>query len=459
MLTFAGAGAPFSISNAASPTVTNLNADKFDGYDSTAFLRTVGGTLTGNLGLQSPAVINFGTTPRQMLNLYNAEYAIGVQGDTLYQRSQSDWSWHRGGIHSDTRNAAGTGGTEVMRLTGNDLWLAPKIGAGGSSSPPRLVFGDINLSNSSPFVSIGEAPNLTDTLQLTADKVLVTASTSFAPPVVSFGATTGQHLVLFENSFDTYGIGVQGDTQYFRSGEQFAWFKDGIHSNTPNDPGTAGTTLMTLSRAGTLTARGSQSGLSVVNRNNSAQEWTLYSWGSGDSGRFAIWNSTNGNDVAAFSPNGDLYVVGELSTTVLTVRGGADVAEPFEMTKPEDMEPGSVVVIDEDLPGQLKLSTESYDNKVAGIISGAGGVKPGLRLHQEGVMEGDHHVALSGRVYVKADAAFGKIKPGDLLTTSSTPGHAMKVKEHDQAQGAILGKAMSRLEEGTGLVLVLVTLQ
>lgn len=86
-------------------------------------------------------------------------------------------------------------------------------------------------------------------------------------------------------------------------------------------------------------------------------------------------------------------------------------------------------------------------------------MKPGLRLHQEGVMEGDHHVALGGRVYVKADAAFGKIKPGDLLTTSSTPGHAMKVKEHDQAQGAILGKAMSRLDEGTGLVLVLVTLQ
>jgi len=51
------------------------------------------------------------------------------------------------------------------------------------------------------------------------------------------------------------------------------------------------------------------------------------------------------------------------------------------------------------------------------------------------------------------------IKPGDLLTTSDTPGHAMKVTEHPRAQGAILGKAMSSLESGTGLVLVLVTLQ
>ena len=68
-------------------------------------------------------------------------------------------------------------------------------------------------------------------------------------------------------------------------------------------------------------------------------------------------------------------------------------------------------------------------------------------------------MALSGRVYVQADAAFGAIQPGDLLTTSDTPGHAMKVADYAKAQGAILGKAMSGLKEGKGLVLVLVTLQ
>ena len=177
----------------------------------------------------------------------------------------------------------------------------------------------------------------------------------------------------------------------------------------------------------------------------------MYSRNSGGVGQLAFWNNGSG-DVAAFSPNGDLYLVGQLSATVLTVRGGADVAEPFEMTKPDELEPGSVVVIDEDNPGKLKLSTESCDSRVAGVISGAGGVKPGLRLHQEGVMEGDHHVALSGRVYVKADAATGRIKPGDLLTTSSTPGHAMRVKDHSRSRGAILGKAMSRLDQGTGSV-------
>ena len=73
--------------------------------------------------------------------------------------------------------------------------------------------------------------------------------------------------------------------------------------------------------------------------------------------------------------------------------------------------------------------------------------------------DGSHPVALTGRVYCWADASNGSIQPGDLLTTSDIPGHAMKVTDYARAQGAIIGKAMSSLEEGEGLVLVLVTLQ
>jgi hypothetical protein len=66
---------------------------------------------------------------------------------------------------------------------------------------------------------------------------------------------------------------------------------------------------------------------------------------------------------------------------------------------------------------------------------------------------------LTGRVYCWANASYGPIEPGDLLTTSDTPGHAMKVTDHAKAQGAIIGKAMTELKQGKGLVLVLVTLQ
>ena len=45
------------------------------------------------------------------------------------------------------------------------------------------------------------------------------------------------------------------------------------------------------------------------------------------------------------------------------------------------------------------------------------------------------------------------------MTSAARPGHAMKVTDHDQATGAILGKAMSGLKEGQGLILTLVTLQ
>jgi hypothetical protein len=62
-------------------------------------------------------------------------------------------------------------------------------------------------------------------------------------------------------------------------------------------------------------------------------------------------------------------------------------------------------------------------------------------------------------VYVWADASAGPIRPGDLLTTSDTPGYVMKVSDYARAQGAIIGKAMSSLESGQGLILVLVSLQ
>ena len=73
--------------------------------------------------------------------------------------------------------------------------------------------------------------------------------------------------------------------------------------------------------------------------------------------------------------------------------------------------------------------------------------------------DGRHPVALSGRVYCLVDASHGAVHPGDLITTSSTPGHGMKAQNHRKAQGTIIGKAMSSLEKGKGLVLVLVSLQ
>ena len=117
------------------------------------------------------------------------------------------------------------------------------------------------------------------------------------------------------------------------------------------------------------------------------------------------------------------------------------------------------MVIDDENPGCVKMSQLAYDTRVAGIISGANGVNPGITLQQDAVLNSGPLVALSGRVYALADAAHGPIKPGDLLTTSPTPGHAMKATDTQKTPGAVLGKAMTGLAEGQGLVLVLVSLQ
>lgn len=166
-----------------------------------------------------------------------------------------------------------------------------------------------------------------------------------------------------------------------------------------------------------------------------------------------------------FSVNGD----GTTVTKVLQITGGSDLSEQFDVNSTQDsasdsssaeIQPGLVVSIDPENPGKLVVSDEAYDRKVAGIISGAGGVKTGMLMGQtDSVANGKQPVALTGRVYCWVDATNGAIAPGDLLTSSPIPGHAMKVTDHTKAQGAIIGKAMTSLKEGRGLVLVLVTLQ
>ncbi len=165
--------------------------------------------------------------------------------------------------------------------------------------------------------------------------------------------------------------------------------------------------------------------------------------------------------VGTTDPQARLHVEGTTRTGTLEITGGGDIAEPFHVDHDGDIVPGMVVCIDARSPGGLRLSASAYDRTVAGVISGAGGVRPGLTLRQTGTAaDGEHPVALSGRVWCKVDAdTGGPIEPGDLLTTSATPGHAMRVADHARAQGAILGKAMTALSSGRGQVLILVTLQ
>jgi hypothetical protein len=135
----------------------------------------------------------------------------------------------------------------------------------------------------------------------------------------------------------------------------------------------------------------------------------------------------------------------------------ADCAEDFDIVGLVSIEAGTVMVIDSE--GALRPSDRPYDKRVAGVISGAGNYKPALILDKQEFSNNRQPIALMGKVYCKVDAQYGAIEVGDLLTTSPTPGYAMKADDPMKAFGSVIGKALKPLAGGEGLIPILIALQ
>lgn len=155
---------------------------------------------------------------------------------------------------------------------------------------------------------------------------------------------------------------------------------------------------------------------------------------------------------AKLEVNGDLKVTGDVILT-----GGADCAEDFEISSLDRVEPGTVMTLNDD--GKLVQSKQPYDKRVAGVVSGAGDLKPGLILGRQQGHLNRVPLALVGRANCKIDADYASIEVGDLLTTSLTPGHAMKADNPVKAFGAVIGKALRSLKTGRELIPILIALQ
>jgi hypothetical protein len=162
--------------------------------------------------------------------------------------------------------------------------------------------------------------------------------------------------------------------------------------------------------------------------------------------------------IGTTSPSAKLEVKGDIKVSGdVILSGGADCAEDFNIVEEKSVQPGMVMVIDKE--GALRPSEQAYDKRVAGVISGAGDLRPGITLDRQKKRANRLPIALSGKVYCKVDAEYNPVEVGDLLTTSSTIGHAMKADDRDKAFGAVIGKALHGLEDGRGLIPILVALQ
>src|SRR5438034_5000153 len=217
--------------------------------------------------------------------------------------------------------------------------------------------------------------------------------------------------------------------------------------DSPGNFNSSGAGTPAVSASGTNGAGGiiatSDSGTGII---GTSQSGYGISGGGGDIGVFAHNLTTPANAVylatggLAGDFRGDVFIWGNVTVTKDVSLTGADCAEEFDMAEAAEIEPGTVVVLNQD--GVLHQSQQAYDKRVAGVISGAGDYRPGMILDKQQTQDSRVPIALVGKVYCKVDAQYAPIEVGDLLTTSPSPGHAMKAEDPQPAFGSVIGKAL-----------------
>ncbi len=327
-----------------------------------------------------------------------------------------------------------------------------------------------------------------------------TASTSGNGVVGEATAETGVNNGVFGRSASPNGVGVSGATTATDGGIG-VYGQTAFAGSTGFGAGVNGSAVATTGTAfGVLGQSFSDEGIGVFgNRPNAAAS----GFGGGgvrgltSAANFVFTYGTAGVATAptgsavgifgqTFSPNGiaGLFAnvaggnileggVGQPATTVFRVDGtgrvfanggfqcnGADFAESMEVTGDRSKyAAGDLLVIDTTVKRHLALAKKPYSTLVAGIYSTKPGMLGTTRKVDESAPYSEIPLAVVGIVPCKVTAENGPIQIGDLLVTSSTQGHAMKGTDRNRMLGAVVGKALEPLREGSGVIQVLVTLQ
>ncbi|ARA91901.1 hypothetical protein AWN76_001105 [Rhodothermaceae bacterium RA] len=122
-------------------------------------------------------------------------------------------------------------------------------------------------------------------------------------------------------------------------------------------------------------------------------------------------------------------------------------------------EPGDVLVISTDRDRTVARSAGAYSPLVAGVHA----TRPGVLLSENGIdgmAANQVPMGVIGVVPTRVTNEGGPIRRGDLLVTSSTPGHAMKAAPAKLGFGMVIGKALEDFDgPGPGRIQVLVNIK
>jgi len=281
-----------------------------------------------------------------------------------------------------------------------------------------------------------------------------TASSSWSPGVGGSGAKYG----VWGAATEAGGVGVYGQVDMF-SGQAtgvlgFTQSSEGIGVEGFAGSG-SGTTYGVYGSSSSPDGRGvygeadSDSGLNfgVYGISESPDGYGAFFANVGGGDLLSLNDASNTTELEFIVDNdGDVYADGTYSSPA------ADFAEMLPAV--EGLEAGDVLTID--LEGILARSTQAYQPTVIGVYSTQPGFLGGASDGDD--LTGKIPLAILGVVPVKASAENGSIQPGDMLVASDTPGHAMRAGE-DSPQGTVIGKALEALDDGTGIILMIVTLQ
>jgi hypothetical protein len=346
------------------------------------------------------------------------------------------------------------------------------------SNPTTYGISSYNSSTTNSSIAIFGETSSTNGLAIKAHSAATTGNNTalyaIADSTTGYGtysianATTGSNFGVYGQSRSNAGTGVMGDA-LATSGTTYGVYGQTAGANySAGVYGIASSTTAVDTHYGVYGKANGIYGIGVIGyATNSAISngapigvlgRTISPLGVG--GQF-VNAAASGNVIVAQNLNGNVWRVDNtgnqyMNGTVHT--GGADFAEAIEVAEgSRHLEPGDVVVIAASADRQVELSNEAYSTRVIGVYA----TKPGVLASRRGLesSESDIPVAMVGIVPVKASAENGPIHRGDLLVTSSLPGHVMRATDRERFTGAIVGKAMQVLESGEAMIEVAVTLQ